>query len=228
MRYFGLLFIAAFISGCYSPPKIPTDSASVCMMQTTKSIVEARNAHAQLKGNISKEAQCSMYAHHQNFMSSLGENRRGNSNNAAGEVVVQNITSVNIGTSSYSQAYSECIKNPSLTTKWAPPAYSQFEKTLFGLNTIKPDTCPADFIQDFDHYKSAYSELVDLSKSYPTINTSQWADIVKLKIPGNKDEQVIIENDKKLGRAYTSMMQKIRSRTGWCPSADMKSYYPCK
>lgn len=228
MRLFCCLSIAIFVAGCYSPPKIPTDSASVCMIQTAKSIVEARNAHAQLKGNISKEGQCSTYAHHQNFMSNLGNKSNPNLNNAAGQVVIQSITSVNTGNSIYNQAYSECLRNPNLTTKWAPPAYSQFEKTLFGLGTIKPELCPANFKQDFEQYKIDYTELVNLSKSFPTINTSQWADIVKLKIPGNKDEQAIIENDKNLGQAYSNMIQKIRNQTGWCPSADMKSYYPCK
>lgn len=228
MKIFAPLVIAVFVYGCHSPPKLPTDSASICMIETVKSIVEAKNAHSQVKGNISKEGQCSSYAYHQKFISELGGKRRGNFNNAAGEVVVQNITSINSGSSIYERSYSECLKNPNITARWAPPAYSQFEKTLYGLKTISANSCPADFKQDFEEYKAAYAELLDLSKSYPAINTLQWTDIVKLKIPGNDDEKLVIENDKKIGQTHSKMVQKIRERTGWCPSSNMKSFYPCK
>jgi hypothetical protein len=158
----------------------------------------------------------------------LGRSGRNNRPNVAiGNVVVQqnNTNTAKIG---QSETYKNCLNNPSITANWAPPAYTQFERVLFGIKTIETKDCPADFAKEFDSYKNSYQQLVELSKSYPELNTSDWTNIVKLKIPGNENEKTIINNDASLGIHFSNMISQIKIKTGWCPSANFNSYYHCR
>lgn len=230
MKTIVFLVFFSVLAGCSSTPKIPTDTHSVCMMHATRDIVNARIAHAQIKRNMSKTEVCSVYAESKLPDSRVFWAQARLAQGAAGRdgrVAMPDTTQFTKSSPVYIQAYSNCMKDPNINAQWEPPAYTQLKKTLFAINTISVKNCPADFIYDFNAYKLAYTEAVQLSKNLSNLNLSSWAKIVNLKVPGNTEERLIVEIDEKLEKSFERMVQKFRDRTGWCPRVDMRAYYPC-
>lgn len=211
------------ISGCSTTPPLPRDSQSSCMLLTSKAIIDARSAHGFVQGNISKVSQCRVFAESR----SQGD-RASTSNNALGNIVIQNSINQGVASDNYDKNFKACMADPNTSDRWAPAAHTQFEKILFGISTINTDACPADFRANFEEYKANYTETVRLARELRQFNTANWSSIVKLKIPGNETEKLIIDNDNRLGESFARMRSNITQKTGWCPNPTFTAYYPCK
>ncbi len=221
-RYLVAVLIAVVLVACNSTPPLPRDSQSTCMFLAAKGIVEAKNAHVAVQSNVSKVTQCKYFAEYRT------RDQRGQNTNAIGNIVIQNTITNNQPADAYDKAYKACMSDPNTVDNWAPPAFTQFEKAFYGISTINTEACPSDFQADFDSYKSHYRETINLAKQLPHFNTANWAATVKLKIPGNDTEKLIIENDNKLSTTFNRIKSHINQKTGWCPNATFTASYPCK
>ena len=218
-----LVCFITFLTACSTTPPLPRDAKSTCMIITLKSIIDSKNAHAQLQSDYSKMNQCRAFAEAR----SRGSRPLANQS-AVGNVVIQNSINQSNDVDNYNKNYQTCMSDPNITDIRAVPAFTQFERVLFGLSNIKTLECPADFQNAFEDYKSIYRETVILASKYNQLNTSTWTSIVRLKIPGNEVEKSIIDNDKKLFDSFINMKTMMNQKTGWCPNSGFTEYYPCK
>jgi hypothetical protein len=232
-------------SGCASGPNVDHKTPEVeCMQNTFASIRQAMNSHSQAKQNISKEQLCSSKVEAEEYFG-----RQKNSGAYVGRgVAISIVNEINLNKKSSFDLMRDCMSDQTINSYVAPPAYQQFGKVVFALESIDLNFCPADFKDKYESHLQSRRGAFYLAKENSRFTSSDWVNYAydvkfvnyqtetqtvigqemrTLKVPGNALEKRVVDSEKFIISTYQDMQRVYAKNSGMCFSEAKKAVLKC-